>query len=148
MKKNLRPFAVLICAALALCFTQCKKSTEDLIVGKWSLIDWEITQTYGSETVTNHETPDYGESTIFSFNKGDTFTMETTYEDDGTTYTDTTNGTYTVADNKIIMTTTDGSETFDIVSLTNKELVLSMSESNTMEGITYTITVKITMKRQ
>ena len=153
MKKSIKALAILICAAFALCFTQCTKSPEDLIIGSWILEYTEITSVYDDQTEIEQETPDEGEQVVFTFNKDLSMTMEDTEVENGTTHTDISNGTYLITDNTITMTVVDEDgdvETlnFNIDLLDKKEMTLSQTQTDTFLGHTYTITVKVQMKRK
>ena len=150
MKKSLKALAILICAAFALCFTQCTKSPEDLIIGSWSIEDAELIQTYGNESETEHFGPEENETAVITFNKDNTMTQVETEIEDGVTHTSTSTGTYTLEDNKLSLKWGDDFETqvYDVETLTKKDLTLSYSESGMIEGVLYTITAKIYLKRQ
>ena len=150
MKKCLKTMAVVICAAFALCFTQCTKSPEDLIIGSWSIEDAELIQTYGNESETEHFGPEENETAVITFNKDNTMTQVETEIEDGITHTSTSTGTYTLEDNKLSLKWGDDFETqvYDVETLTKKDLTLSYSESGMIEGVLYTITAKIYLKRQ
>lgn len=150
MKKSLKTLAVLICAAFALCFTQCTKSPEDLIIGSWNMEDAVITQSYGDQSMTEHIGPEENETVVITFNKDNTLTQVETTVEDGITYTNTTRGTYTLVDNKVSFVWDDADEpqTYDIETLDKQDLVFTASESGMVEGVLYTATVKVYLKRQ
>ena len=151
MKKNLRTLAILICAAFTLCFTQCTKSPENLIIGSWILEYTETTTTYDDQTQINHQTPDEGEQVVFTFNKDLSLVMEDTKVENGNTHVTTSRGSYLITDNTITMTSEDeGDEpvTYNIDLLDKKEMTLSMTQTGTSLGHTITVTAKIQMKRK
>ena len=154
MKKCLKFLAVVICAAFTLCFTQCTKGPEDLIIGSWVVEYTETTQTYDGETEIEHETPAEGEQVVITFNKDLSMTIEETKVVDGTTHTDISRGTYLITDNTITMTVVDedddeeAPQTLNIDLLNKKEMTLSASDSGSFGTHTYSITIKIQMKRK
>ena len=150
MKKCLKTLAVVICAAFALCFTQCTKSPEELIIGSWNIVDAELTETYGNESETEHFGPEENETAVITFNKDNTMTQVETEIEDGITHTSTSTGTYTLEDNKLSLKWGDDFETqvYDVETLTKKDLTLSTTESGMIEGVLYTITARIYLKRQ
>ena len=150
MKKCLKTMAVVICAAFALCFTQCTKSPEELIIGSWTIEDAELIETYGNESETEHFGPEENETDVITFNKDNTMTQVETEIEDGITHTSTSTGTYTLEDNKLSLKWGDDFETqvYDVETLTKKDLTLSTSESGMIEGVLYTITARIYLKRQ
>lgn len=151
MKKNLKALAVLICAAFALCFTQCSKPTEDLIVGSWNVVETVITETYNGETEVDHEDIDDGESIVFTFNNDNTLNVVSVMIDDGITETETVEGTYTIDGNKLTMTKSgydERPETYNIETLTKQELVLSIAYTEMLDDMPYSASIKIYMKRK
>ena len=151
MKKNLKTLALLIYAAFVLCFTQCTKPAKDLIIGTWKVVDMVITQTYGDNTEIDHEDSNDGEPIVFTFNKDNSMTISKFEEENDVIHAETIFGTYSIADNKLTLVPDNDDEKpeiYDIETLTKQELVISMSESNVIEDTPYSISIKITMKRQ
>ena len=146
MKKSLKTLAVLICAAFALCFTQCTKSPEDLIIGTWNMEDVEITESYGDQSVTEHNGPEENETVVITFNKDNTMTQVVTTVEDGITYTHTKRGTYTLVDNNLSFVLS-GPQTYDIETLDKHDMILSTSESGMIDGILHTTIGKVYLKR-
>ena len=114
--KTLKTLAAVVIAALTLSLTGCGKDAEDLIIGSWNMnsviytittsgLTGDYAQYNGSHTET--ETPGPGESTVLTFQKDGT--MTSTYTDEDGTYTQA--GTYTVKDDKLTMTFTEGNQT-------------------------------------
>ena len=152
--KTIKTLAVVICAAFALCFTQCTKSPEDLIIGSWSIEDAELIQTYGNESETQHFGPEENETAVITFNKDNTLTQVETKTENGITHTSTTYGTYTLEDNKLSLIWNEDedeeyeTQVYNVETLNKQDMVLSMSQSGMDEGILYTVTAKIYLKRQ
>ena len=152
MKKSLKTLAVLLCAALALLFTQCSKAPEDLIIGSWIIECTENTQIQDDETETEIETPEEGEQIVLTFNKDNTVVIEETEIEDGTTHITTSRGTYLIADNKLTLINNDegdyDSQTYDIDLLDRKAMTLSISEAYDLYGHHYEYIFKIQLKKK
>ena len=149
--KTIKTLAVVICAAFALCFTQCTKSPEDLIIGSWNIEDAELIQTYGNESETMHFGPEENETAVITFNKDNTMTQVETETENGVTHTSTSYGTYTLEDNKLFLNWEGEdyeTQIYDIETLNEQDLILSMTQSGMDEGIPYTVTAKVYLKRQ
>lgn len=152
MKNILKTLAVIICASFTLCFTQCTKSPENLIIGSWVLEYEDTTTTQDGETVIDHKTPEEGEQVVMTFNKDLSMVIEETEVENGSTQVTTTRGTYLITDNKItINSEIDGqstSITYDIDYIDKHELTLSLFESGSYGIHTYSVSVKIQFKRK
>lgn len=151
MKKNLKTLAVFICAAFLLCFTQCTKPAKDLIIGTWKVVDMVITETYGDNTEIDHEDLDDDEPFTFTFNKDNTMTISKFEVENDVIHAETIFGTYSIANNKLTLVPDNEDEKpeiYDIETLTKKELVISMSQSDEIEDTPFSISIKITLKRQ
>jgi len=147
-------------AALALAVTGCQKDPEDLIIGSWQVESQVYTTTAGSRTHTETETPQPGESVVITFNKDLSFVATTTWVEDGETTSVSDRGTYSISGDLLTVVSTHSWEnedgelqsdvetmTFTIKSLDKKEMVLSMSETETEDGTTYTYTTEATFKK-
>ena len=75
----------------------------------------------------------------FEFNADKTFTTLGVFPGEGTT---AATGTYAVFDNKLVITSSDMSETFIIDSVSSSELVLVTDEGISDEGDSYTYEIK------
>ena len=160
--KTLKTLAAVVIAALTLSLTSCGKDAEDLIIGSWEMISATYTMTTSgltgdyaqyNGTQTETETPAAGESTVMTFQKDGTYTNVNTDEDG--TYT--TSGTYTVKDDKLTMTMTEGNQTetmtFNIDNIDKKNMVISYSETGTEEVVpgmtaTMSVTIKINLTKK
>ena len=160
MKKAMRFLTVAFVAALALAVTGCQKDPEDLIIGSWQVESQVYTTTAGSRTHTETETPQPGESVVITFNKDLSFVATTTWVEDGETTSVSDRGTYSISGDLLTVVSTHSWEnedgelqsdvetmTFTIKSLDKKEMVLSMSETETEDGTTYTYTTEATFKK-
>lgn len=126
MKKVFKLFTVVCFVAALASMTSCTKSQEDLIIGSWK------TTSVTSEPADPFMTLLNG--TIFTFNADNTFSMALTFLGE----TDSTMGTYTIADNKLTMNAEGEPMVCDIKTLDKEKLVFSTTET-TDEG-TETVT--------
>ena len=160
MKNVLKAVAVALCTALTLGLVGCQPDNEDLIIGSWQVEKQVYTMSDGTHSQTETETMAPGESDVLTFNKDLSFVTTSTWVEDGETFSESMRGTYSVSDDLLTMVSTysweneDGelqseveTMTFTIKSLDKKEMVLSMSETETYAGTTYTYSTEITFKK-
>ena len=125
MKKVFKLFTVVCFVAALACMSSCTKSQEDLIIGSWK-----------ATTVTSEPANPFAmllNGTVFTFNADNTFSITIdALAGEGTT------GTYTIADNKLSMTSEGETIVGEIKTLDKKKLVFSMVETD--EDVTMTIT--------
>lgn len=143
--KTMKFFAAMCCAAMMFAFTGCSKDfSEDDLIGSWQLKKTVVTETYSGLTGefaqyngTHSETeyPENGESQTLTFNSDHTFTA--TEIGDGGDYSYTSNGTWSLNDDKLTITyiDEDGTDTQQatIDELDGSKLVMSFSESMDQE---------------
>ena len=139
MKKSFKTLVAVVCAALTFGLTSCSKDAEDLIIGSWELVSMDMSATYMGETYNETITPDEGESTTFTFKKDGTMQIiDVTAEG-----TETTDGTYTVKDDQITLTSSEGEvESYTITKIDKKEMVWNMSQSTEQYSASMTVNLK------
>lgn len=160
MKNVLKTVAVALCTALTLGLVGCQPDNEDLIIGSWQVEKQVYTMSDGTHSQTETETMEPGETGVITFNKDLSFVATTTWVEDGETTSESDRGTYSISGDLLTMVSTysweneDGewqsdveTMTFTIKSLDKKEMVLSMSETETEDGVTYTYTMEATFKK-
>ena len=160
MKNVLKTVAVALCTALTLGLVGCQPDNEDLIIGSWQVEKQVYTMSDGTHSQTETETMEPGETGVITFNKDLSFVATTTWVEDGETTSVSDRGTYSISGDLLTMVSTysweneDGewqsdveTMTFTIKSLDKKEMVLSMSETETEDGVTYTYTMEATFKK-
>lgn len=160
MKNVLKTVAVALCTVLTLGLVGCQPDNEDLIIGSWQVEKQVYTMSDGTHSQTETETMEPGETGVLTFNKDLSFVATTTWVEDGETVSESERGTYSVSDDLLTMVFTYSWEdengewqsevetmTFTIKSLDKKEMVLSMSETETEDGTTYTYTTEATFKK-
>lgn len=160
MKNVLKTVAVALCTALTLGLVGCQPDNEDLIIGSWQVEKQVYTMSDGTHSQTETETMAPGESVVFTFNKDLSFVSTMTWVEDGETTSESERGTYSVSGDLLTLVGTDSWEdengewqsevetmTLTIKSLDKKEMVLSMSETETEDGTTYTYSTEITFKK-
>ena len=160
MKNVLKTVAVALCTALTLGLVGCQPDNEDLIIGSWQVEKQVYTMSDGTHSQTETETMEPGETGVITFNKDLSFVATTTWVEDGETTSESDRGTYSISGDLLTMVSTysweneDGewqsdveTMTFTIKSLDKKEMVLSMSETETEGGVTYTYTMEATFKK-
>ena len=160
MKNVLKAMAVALCTALTLGLVGCQPDNEDLIIGSWQDEKQVYTMSDGTHSHTETETMAPGETGVITFNKDLSFVATTTWVEDGETTSESERGTYSISGDLLTMVGTDSWEddngewhsevvtmTLTINSLDKKEMVLSMSETETEDGTTYTYSTEITFKK-
>lgn len=160
MKNVLKTVAVALCTALTLGLVGCQRDYEDLIIGSWQIEKQVYTVSDGTHSRNVTETPQPGESDVLTFNKDLSFVTTSTWVEDGETFSESMRGTYSVSDDLLTMVGTDSWQddngewhsdvetmTLTIKSLDKKEMVLSMSETETEGGVTYTYSSEFTLKK-
>ena len=150
--KTIKTLVAVAFAALTLSLTGCSKDPEDLIIGSWEMTDMTFSMTSSAtpdQPWTETFTPENGESYVLTFKKDGSLTIVNT-DADGTT---TETGTYDVDDDKLTMTYKDdegdnATETYTISSIDKKQMILSNSASMTENGVTYTESITINLKKK
>ena len=150
--KTIKTLVAVAFAALTLSLTGCSKDPEDLIIGSWEVTDMTFSMTSSAtpdQPWTETITPENGESTVLTFKKDGTLTIVDT-DADGTT---TETGTYDVDDDKLTMTYKDEdgdtvNDTFTITTIDKKKMTLNESATGTEEGVTYTESLTINLKKK
>lgn len=141
MKKSFKTLVAVVCAALTFGLTSCSKDAEDLIIGSWEFVSMDMSMSYGDQNHNETITPDEGESTTYTFKKDGTMQM-TDVSADGT---ETENGTYTVDDDQITITSSKGEvESYTITKIDKKEMVWYVSESR--DGYSASVTINFKKK--
>jgi hypothetical protein len=145
--KSIKTLAAIAFAALTLSLTGCSKDPEDLIIGTWEETEVTYTETYNGNTETNSMLEE-GETAEITFNKDLTFSS-IYHSNVGDA---TSNGTYSIAGDKITITTVMEEDTdvevYNIDNIDKKNMTLSISESMTYEGETYSYSIKIVCKKK
>lgn len=150
--KSIKALVAVAFAALTLSLTGCSKDAEDLIIGSWEVTDMTISMTSSAapdQPWTETMTPEEGESTVLTFKKDGTLTIVNT----DATGSDTETGTYKVDDDNLTMTYKDedgetNNETFTITSIDKKKMTLNVSVTETEDGVTYTESLTINLKKK
>ena len=126
MKKSLKFFAAMCCAAMMFVFTGCSKNLEDEIIGSWKLQSTTITENIDGQSHTETETYGENEIVIYTFNEDKTFSQEITFE----SQTYTKSGTYSVSGDKLTFTSNGEDEPYTCtVKIDGKDMTLTYSQS-------------------
>lgn len=132
-KHAVRTLGLAIVAMIA--FSACSKDNEDLIIGKWKLVNTVVTEHGRSftEEATDNEAMEFKKdgTVVFTSDSDDTDTGKWTLTDD-------TNLTITYTDEE------DGTETmnYTITKLDKKELVINMTVEEEEENFSVTMNLK------
>ena len=118
MKKVFKLFTVVCFVAALASMTSCTKSQEDLIIGSWKATSVTSEPANPFISLLN--------GTVFTFNADNTFSMALTFLGE----TDSTMGTYTIADNKLTLTAEGETIVCDVQTLDKEKLVFSMTETD------------------
>lgn len=140
MKRILMLLGTAILAAVML--SSCSKEpSATSIQGKWKF-NKEVAQLLSGSKIVSEDAL-YASSELidfyFEFNADKTFTTLGVFPGEGST---ATTGTYAVFDNKLVLTSSEMSETFIIESVSSSELVLLTDEGISDEGDSYTYKIK------
>ena len=124
MKKTTKLFAMLLFVLSLTTLTSCKKTNEQLIIGKWDCITATIIIDNEMETIPQ------GFRWILDFNNDGVVSSE--YYQDGLAHPTITTSKYIISENQISFTSFDGegSSIYSIKELTNKKLAIETSEGN------------------
>ena len=122
--------AAVVLAALTLSLTGCSKDPEDLIIGTW--LETEITMTVTESGRTQTESLlEEGMVVEMTMKEDNTYVTYSKYVD-GEESTD--NGTWSITDDKLTMTSSDdvfefGPQVYTIEKITKKDMVLTQKEA-------------------
>ena len=125
MKKTMKLFAAMFCAAMVFALTGCSKDYENDIIGSWKVISITETETYQGETQTNSETPEG--LNILTFNSDHTYQASTDGQVEDS-------GTWSIDGDKLTMNSVeDGAQNFTI-DIDGSDMTLTASMSFGSEG--------------
>ena len=137
MKQRITKIAVIVCAAITLGLTACKKDAEKIIIGSWEYVSKTVTKTIDNEEISSNVCiPGDGTSITYTFKDNNTLTITETRIDT----TVTTSYQYKLSDSSgyyflniywdaygISDPNADwgGASSYSVPKIDNKELVLS-----------------------
>lgn len=134
MKKGLKVFAAMFCAAMMIGFTACSKDDkvnyEKDIIGSWLLEGRTITQTVNGQTITEPDPIEEGESETYIFREDKTVSSIVVMGDN----TFTSEGTYSIKDDKITISIDDRVST-STLDIDGNKMSLTYTESYGQESI-------------
>ena len=130
-------------AMFATAMFSCSKDAEDLIIGTWEETEVTYTENVNGE-VRELSMLEPGEVTTITFKDDHTFTT-VYHSNDGDS--DEDGGTWSVDGDKLIIVDGDDPVAYNIDNIDKKNLTISYSESEVEEGISYTASIVIKMKR-
>ena len=136
-------FSILMAAMFATAMFSCSKDAEDLIIGTWEETEVTYTENVNGE-VRELSMLEPGEVTTITFKDDHTFTS-VYHSNDGDS--DEDGGTWSVDGDKLIIVDGDDTMAYNIDNIDKKSLTISYSESEVEEGISYTASIVIKMKR-
>lgn len=128
MKKAFRILTMVCLVATMTMMTSCQKQ-EDLIVGSWKMSEIKCTPENPLLVL-------FMNNITFTFNADNTFSMTTVVFDE----TDTQNGTYSIADDKLTLIVEGDPMVCDVLTLDKKTLEFVMTETD--EDQTFSIDMK------
>lgn len=150
MNTKVKALFAALCAITVLGFASCTKSNEELIIGKWI-----ATQDISSTTYSGFGEAEDGTFTDTTYYEADEYYLE--FHDNGTVnivgYDEDTGependlGTYTINDDKLVITSDGESIEFTIKKIDKKELQLFMTLSFGMGDLSMTIESTLYLKR-
>lgn len=143
--KSIKTFAAFFCAALMMSLVGCSKDPEDLIIGTWDETSVIYTETVDGVTGEPISMLESGEKTTITFNEDKTYTS--TYVSNVGTSTDA--GTYLIEDGKLTITANDYpiSMVYTIDNIDKKDMTLTNTETWTDDGVSYSTTIRIVLKK-
>lgn len=125
MKKTMKLFAAMFCAAMVFAFTGCSKDYENDIIGSWKVISATITETYQGETHTETQTPEG--LNILTFNSDHTYQGST----DGQV---NDSGTWSIDGDKLTMNSVEDGALVFTIDIDGSDMTLTTSMSFGSEG--------------
>ena len=136
-------FSILMAAMFATAMFSCSKDAEDLIIGTWEETEVTYTENVNGE-VRELSMLEPGEVTTITFKDDHTFTT-VYHSNDGDS--DEDGGTWSVDGDKLIIVDGDDTMAYNIDNIDKKNLTISYSESGEEDGISYSASIVIKMKR-
>ena len=138
-------FSILMAAMFATAMFSCSKDAEDLIIGTWEETEVTYTENVNGE-VRELSMLEPGEVTTITFKDDHTFTS-VYHSNDGDS--DEDGGTWSVDGDKLIIVDGDDTMAYNIDNIDKKNLTISISfsESGEEDGISYSASIVIKMKR-
>ncbi len=136
-------FSILMAAMFATAMFSCSKDAEDLIIGTWEETEVTYTENVNGE-VRELSMLEPGEVTTITFKDDHTFTT-VYHSNDGDS--DEDGGTWSVDGDKLIIVDGDDTMAYNIDNIDKKNLTISFSESGEEDGISYSASIVIKMKR-
>lgn len=136
-------FSILMAAMFATAMFSCSKDAEDLIIGTWEETEVTYTENVNGE-VRELSMLEPGEVTTITFKDDHTFTT-VYHSNDGDS--DEDGGSWSVDGDKLIIVDGDDTMAYNIDNIDKKNLTISYSESGEEDGISYTASIVIKMKR-
>ena|GEM_PF-6398243 len=144
MKKKI---SVLVMALMTftMLFTSCKKDDSELILGTWTLNNAKSYIDYTQGDIHEREAAADEDGVVtFSFHSDNTLALIYRY-DDGDEGIETV--WYTVADGKLTLTMDGEKEVLNIEKLDKKNLILGMTESETIDSVLCTESIHLEFTR-
>jgi len=132
--------------AASMLFSSCKKDQSELILGTWNLIGANSYRSINYGDLDNTEY--YTDATVSMQFKSDGTMVITKTDEDGEVDTDTVS--YTVADGVLTLVDDESDEIpvkMNIDKLTDKDLILTHTDSYDMQGMTYTKIIHFELTR-
>ena len=130
-------------AMFATAMFSCSKDAEDLIIGTWEETEVTYTENVNGE-VRELSMLEPCEVTTITFKDDHTFTT-VYHSNDGDS--DEDGGTWSVDGDKLIIVDGDDTMAYNIDNIDKKNLTISFSESGEEDGISYSASIVIKMKR-
>ena len=154
--KSLKTLAAVAFAALTLSLTGCSKDPEDLIIGTWDETEITVTSIISGSPIEDENGTftdsmlEEGQTAEMTMNKDYTYVSYSKY---ATGEESTDHGTWSIADNKLTMTSSDdefgfGPQVYTIETLTKNDMILTMSESYSESGMNMSYEIKIVCKKK
>lgn len=138
---------LIICTAIVCAFASCTKDVSKDIIGEWNLTQMHYIEKEDGKVVseaTEYPNESFNASIIFK-EDGTCKLVET---EDGEAYV--VDATWVYAGDKLVLTSDEMEESiaWDVLTCSKKELVVSMTEKDTYEGVSYEETVELYFSRK
>lgn len=146
MKESVRSMFLTLVAIVCgmTLFTSCEKDEAALIIGTWEVVDGSTTVVIGDVNVTSPLLEE-GDSNVITFNEDGTWSATEVSKKHGT---EKSNGTYLLIDDQLTFIENGLQTVMHVDELTKKSMTLSQKASGVEDGVNYSGSVVMKLKKK